>query len=97
MPVPGGELEAEMLVRLESGPRWPGSRHTDQEDGADDDMGAVEAGGHEEGRAIDVAAEGEGGVRVLVGLAQQVNRMPRITVSHSACLRDRGGRPWISA
>src|SRR5262245_14064214 len=67
VPVPGGELEAEVLGRLEV------SRHgTDQadrqKDRPDDDVEAVEAGRHEEGRAVDVAFEVEGGVTVLVGL-----------------------------
>ena len=39
-----------------------------EEDRADDDVRAVEARRHEEGGAVDVALEAEGGVAVLVGL-----------------------------
>ena len=71
MPVPGGGFEAEMLLWREmAGER--AEQADDQEDGSDDDMEAVEAGRHEEGRAIDVAAivaaEGEGGMGIFIGL-----------------------------
>ena len=53
-------------------PRDGAEQADDQEDGADDDMEAMEAGRHEEGRAIDVAAivaaEGEGGMGIFIGL-----------------------------
>src|SRR3981081_2495586 len=67
MPVPGGELEAEMLLRAE----LPGKRARQthrEEDRADDDMRAVKPGRHEERGAVDVALEGEMRVAVLVGL-----------------------------
>src|SRR6266545_608123 len=77
MPVPGGGLEAEMLRRLEmTGER--AEQADGQEDGADDDMKAMEAGRHEEGRAVDVAAivaaEGEGGVGIFIGLDRSEER-----------------------
>src|SRR5207248_1496762 len=71
MPVPGGGLEAEMLGRLEvAGER--AEKADDQEDGPDDDMEAMESGRHEKGRAVDiaaiVAAEGESGMGIFIGL-----------------------------
>src|SRR5262245_4825888 len=52
VPVPGGRLEADMLVRPER--RVICAHHADrEEDGADLHMQAVEAGGHVEGRAVD--------------------------------------------
>src|SRR6516162_9535257 len=58
VPIPGGELEAEMLGRRElPGQRAPEAN--DQEDRPDDDMCAVEAGRHEESRPIDIAAVAE--------------------------------------
>ena len=51
VPVPGRRLEAEMVVRLEVA---LSAEEADREEGrADDDMEAVEAGRHEEGRGID--------------------------------------------
>src|SRR5690606_22691004 len=67
VPVPGGSLEAEMMLRRE----LPGKRAAEadrEEDGADEHMEAVEAGRHVEGRAIDVAREGELRMVVLIGL-----------------------------
>src|SRR6266516_2788197 len=67
MPVPGGELEAEMLGRLElTGKRAQQAYR--EKDRPDDHMRAMEAGRHEEGRAVDVAFEGEMRVAVLVSL-----------------------------
>ncbi len=67
VPVPGGELEAEMLLRREV--TGVGAQQADQqEDGADQHVEAVEARGHEEGRAVDVAREAERRVAVLIGL-----------------------------
>src|SRR5262245_63338200 len=67
VPVPGGELEAEVLLRGELA--GIGAREADdQEDRADDHVRAVEAGRHEEGRAVDVARVVERGVTVLEGL-----------------------------
>src|SRR5450756_1056481 len=67
MPIPGGKLEAEMLLGIEvAGQR--ADQADDEEDRADDHMGAVEAGRHEEGGAVDVAFEAERRVRVFVGL-----------------------------
>src|ERR1700722_13282296 len=67
MPVPGGELEAEMLRRREL-PRRGTDQADDEEDRADDHVEAVEAGRHEEGGAVDVAAEIERRVAVFPGL-----------------------------
>src|SRR3954453_12533832 len=50
MPVPGRRLEAEMLLRGEVA-FVRADQADDQEDRADDDVGAVEARRHEEGRA----------------------------------------------
>ena len=60
-----------MLGRLEvAGER--AEKADDQEDGPDDDMEAMESGRHEKGRAVDiaaiVAAEGESGVGIFIGL-----------------------------
>src|SRR5215472_19075618 len=60
VPVPGGELEAEVLLRREMPGIGAAQAHA-QEDGADQHMEAVEAGRHEEGRAVDVAGEVEQG------------------------------------
>ena len=54
-----------------SGLKWPlgGAPEADhQEAGADDDVEAVEARRHEEGRGIDALGEAEGRMGVLVGL-----------------------------
>ncbi len=65
-----------------SGLKWPASgakQADDQEDGPDDDMEAMEARRHEEGRAVDIAlllrrnanklaAEGEVRMGILIGL-----------------------------
>ncbi len=71
MPVPGGGLEAEVLV----GPEMAGKsaeKADDEENRADDDVESVEARRHEEGRAIDVAAivaaEGKGCMGIFIGL-----------------------------
>src|SRR5262249_56658594 len=67
VPMPGGELETEVLARLE----LPGKRPQQadaQKDRSDDHVRAVKAGRHEEGRAVDVTFEGEMRVAVLVGL-----------------------------
>src|SRR5687767_5780535 len=71
MPIPGGCLEAEMLI----GPEMAGKRTEetdDEENGPDDDVEAVEARGHEEGGTIDiaavVAAEGECRMGIFIGL-----------------------------
>src|SRR5437764_1892378 len=67
MPVPGGKLETEMLLRREL-PGIGAQQADRQEDCANDHVEAVEAGGHEEGRAIDVARVMESRVAVLIGL-----------------------------
>src|SRR5260370_27849271 len=67
MPVPGGELEAEVLRRREMAEIGSDQAY-DEERRADDHMGAVEAGRHEESRTVDIAAIVERGVAVLVGL-----------------------------
>ena len=67
MPVPGGEFEAEVLGGREVAVDGA-EQADDQEDRADDHMRAVEAGRHEEGGAVDIAAVVERGVRIFVGL-----------------------------
>ena len=67
MPVPGGGLEAEVMIRLEM-PEISAEQTHREEDGADDHVRAVEAGRHEEGRAIDIAGEGERGMGIFVSL-----------------------------
>src|SRR5262245_12385829 len=67
MPVPSGELEAEMLRRREMSEIGTKQAH-DQERRADDDVCAMEAGRHEESGAVDVAAEIEPGVAIFVSL-----------------------------
>src|SRR6266545_5378601 len=67
MPVPSGELEAEMLRRREMSEIGTKQAH-DQKRRADDDVRAMEAGGHEESGAVDVATEVEPRVAVFVGL-----------------------------
>src|SRR5262249_54540410 len=67
VPVPGGKFEAEMLFRSEvAGHR--AQQTDDQEDRADDDMGSMETRGHEESGTVDISAEMECRVRVLVSL-----------------------------
>src|SRR5499426_4765701 len=67
MPVPRGELEAEMLRRREMSKIGTKQAH-DQKRRADDDVCAMEAGRHEESGAVDVAAEIEPRMAVFVGL-----------------------------
>ena len=55
MPVPGCGFEAEVLLRREVA-LLRADQADGQEDGADDHVEAVEAGRHEEGRTVDVAA-----------------------------------------
>src|SRR5262245_4799838 len=67
MPVPGGELETEMLSRREVSEI--GAEQTDdQKRRANDDMRAMESGRHKECGAMDVAAESKPFVAVFVGL-----------------------------
>src|SRR5947207_5216064 len=67
MPIPGGELEPEMLRRREVA-EIGADQADDQENRSDDDMRAMEAGSHEERSAINVAAEIETGMAVLICL-----------------------------
>ena len=67
MPVPGGEFEAEVLLRREVA-GIDAEQADQQEDGAHQHVETVKAGRHEEGRAVDVAGEGEGGVAVFIDL-----------------------------
>src|SRR5687767_9534762 len=71
MPVPGGSLEAEMLAWREMAGKRAEQAYA-QEYGPDDDVEAMKAGGHEEDRAIDIAAillaEGKGRMAVFIGL-----------------------------
>src|ERR1700685_3364184 len=61
VPVPGAELEAEMLGRGELAGHGT-EQADDQESRADDDVGAMEAGRHEERGAVHVAGKVEQGV-----------------------------------
>ena len=67
MPIPGGEFKTEML-RGRKVSEISAEQADDQERRADDDMRAVEAGGHEERGTVDVAAVIEPCVAILVGL-----------------------------
>src|SRR6516165_11241151 len=67
VPVPRGELEAEVLFWSEMA-EIGADQADDQECRADDHVRAVKSRRHEEGRAIDIAAEIEAGMAVLVGL-----------------------------
>src|SRR6516162_11006181 len=67
MPVPRGELEAEMLRRREMSEIDTKQAH-DQKRRADDDVCAMETGRHEESGAVNVAAEIESRVAIFVGL-----------------------------
>src|SRR5690606_29445921 len=67
VPVPGGRLEAEMLLRREVAAHGA-DEADDQENRADQNVETVEPGRHEEGRAVDRILEGEGRMRILVGL-----------------------------
>src|SRR5947209_16452408 len=67
MPVPGGRLEAEMLPWREVALVGADQAHG-EENRADDDVEAVEARRHEEGRAINAAFEGERRVGIFIGL-----------------------------
>jgi hypothetical protein len=71
MPIPGSGFKTEVLIRLEM--TGKGAEEADsKENGSDDDVEAMKAGGHEKRRAVDVAAviaaEGEGGMSVFVSL-----------------------------
>src|SRR3954453_19670983 len=60
MPVPGGRLETEMMIRLEVAPGGGPQAHGEK-NGPDDHMEAVKPGRHEESRGIDAAgARGAG-------------------------------------
>src|SRR5262245_31019744 len=67
MPIPGGEFEAEMLFGGEVA-RQRSEQTNDEENRADDHVGAMKARGHEKRGAVNVAAESEVRVRVLVSL-----------------------------
>src|ERR1700688_1766704 len=67
VPVPRREFEAEMLRGSELTGIGTDQAH-DQEDRADDDVEAVEAGRHEEGGAVDVAGIMERRMAVFEGL-----------------------------
>src|SRR5687768_14102921 len=71
VPIPGGGLKTEMLLRREMAGKGTEEAY-DEKNRTDDDMEPMEARGHEKGRAIDVAAamaaEGKGCVGVFIGL-----------------------------
>ena len=62
MPIPGRRFKAEMAGGRELAGNGAAQAHG-QEDGADDDMGAMKARGHEEGRTIDGAQIAAGNAR----------------------------------
>src|SRR5580698_2098349 len=66
VPVPGRRLEAEVLGRREAATHQP-DQADGQEDRPDDDVEAVEAGGHEEGRAVEARPRGVGAEEQLRG------------------------------
>src|SRR6476619_5647827 len=68
MPVPGCGLEAEMMLHGERATDGTDQTHG-EEDGADDNVEAVEARRHEEGRTVDVMREAETRMSVFIGLA----------------------------
>src|SRR5690349_18138919 len=65
MPIPGCRLEAEVLPRREIA-LVSAEQADGEEDRADDHVEAVEAGRHEEGRAVNIAFEGKGRVGVFI-------------------------------
>src|SRR5690606_4487137 len=65
-----GRLEAEVLLGREVALQRP-QQADEEEDRADDDVRTVEAGGHEERRAVDVPGVVERRVAILVGLQQR--------------------------
>ena len=67
MPVPGGSLEAKMLLGIKMPGERPKQRNR-QENCSDEHVSAVKARCHEEGSAIDAAREGECGVGIFVSL-----------------------------
>src|SRR5690606_25384298 len=64
VPVPGSELETEVMLLGEVA-GIDARQADDQEDRADEHVEAMEAGRHEEGGAVDVAGVGEAGAAVL--------------------------------
>ena len=67
VPVPSGEFEAQVLFRGKLARQCP-DQADDQEDRADDDMGAVEPRRHEECRPVDVLREVERRLGVFISL-----------------------------
>lgn len=68
VPIPGGSLEAEMMLRCKIPSKRAHQAH-EQEDRADDNVETVETGRHEKHRAVNVAREAESGMTVFIGLA----------------------------
>src|SRR5690606_26431212 len=67
VPIPGGRLEAEMLLRREV-PRQGAEEADRKEDGPDYDVETVKSRRHEERGAVDRIAERERCVDVLISL-----------------------------
>ena len=67
VPVPVRGFEAKVLFDREMTGQCT-EQTNGQEDGADDHVESMEAGGHEECRTIDVAVECEGSVGIFIGL-----------------------------
>src|ERR1700693_3987708 len=69
MPVPGGELEPDVVLWGELAPE--GADETDKEENhADDDVCAVKAGRHEESGAVDRILKGKWRVDIFVSLRE---------------------------
>src|ERR1700733_16141319 len=76
MPVPSGELESDVMLWGELAPI--GAHETDkEEDHADDDVGAMKAGRHEEGRAVDRILKAEWRVDIFVTLGEDEQHAKR--------------------
>src|SRR5438046_10760616 len=86
MPVPGGCLEPEVLARREIA-AVRADKANGEEDRADDDVKAMEAGRHEECRAVDVAFERERRVRIF----------PRLDAGKQKSEQNRQQQPELQA
>ena len=67
VPVPSGKFEAQMLLWREVA-IVDAQQANGEEDRADNDVEAMEARRHEEGRAVNITSKAEGGVGVFVSL-----------------------------
>src|SRR5574337_2014169 len=76
VPIPGRKLEADVMAGRELPQERP-DQANGQEDHADDNVCAVEAGRHEKGRAVDGILERERRVDVLVSLREHEQHAKR--------------------